>query len=166
MTDRGVEVISADLDDPNSLKKAFEGANAIFAYTAADVLATTPEAFSTFASGGAASIGEAAYPIEIRQGRNIADAAASIPGLERLVWSSLSDIRKLSGGKYQNAWHENAKAEIAEYMRSLPALRGKVNTVIMGAFADNAVKAPELFGPQKVCCVSFLQQISVYEVDR
>lgn len=132
------------------MKKAFEGANAIFAYTATDLLATTPEAVSSFDSGRASSIGEAAYPIELRQGRNIADAAASVPGLERLVWSSLNDIRRWSGGKYPNVWHENAKAEIAEYMRSLPSLQGKVNTVIMGAFADNAVRAPELFGPQKV----------------
>lgn len=150
MTERGVEVIGADLDDLSSLKQAFEGANAIFAYTATDILATTSEAVSSLESGRAASIGEAAYSIEIRQGRNIADAAASIPSLEQLVWSSLSDIRKLSGGRYQNAWHENAKAEVAEYMRSLPALQGKVNTVIMGAFADNAVTAPELFSPQRV----------------
>lgn len=33
LADKGVEVVAADLDDVSSLKKAFEGANAIFAVT-------------------------------------------------------------------------------------------------------------------------------------
>ena len=154
LTDKGVEVVQADLDDPPSLQRAFAGANAIFAYTATDVITASPEAIKTFESGQVGSIGEAAYPIEIRQGKNIADAAASVgESLERIVWSSLNAVRRLSGGKYTQAWHEDAKAEIKQYMTNLPQLggKGKVSSVVMGVFADNAVRAPELFAPVKVC---------------
>lgn len=153
LANRGVEIMQADLDDKASLQRAFRGANAIFAYTATDIIASTLEATSSFESGRVQSLGEAAYPIEVRQGKNIADAAAAVgESLERVVWSSLSKIRELSGGKYRHAWHEDAKAEIGEYMMGLEGLRGKVNMVVMGAFADNAVKAPDLFAPKKVNC--------------
>lgn len=59
-------------------------------------------------------------------------------------------MKKWSKGKYVNACHFHSKATITDLMFSTPALQGKVSTVIMGGFANNAVKAPERYGLSKV----------------
>lgn len=73
LSDRGVEMISADLDDKDSLVKAFEGAYAVFAVT--DYWATMD--------------GDR----EIRQGKNSADAAKEV-GVEHYIWSTTINVAK------------------------------------------------------------------------
>ena len=80
-----MEIVQANLDDVESLKKAFVDANAIFAYTAFDDIAFSKSAMDAFQSGGVAPLSKAAHGIELQQGKNIADAAAGVPELERLV---------------------------------------------------------------------------------
>jgi uncharacterized protein YbjT (DUF2867 family) len=70
----GAEVVSADLDDVESLKKAFAGAYGVFAVTN----------FWEHFSGDK----------EIQQAKNIAEAAKAA-GVKHVVWSTLEDTRKL-----------------------------------------------------------------------
>ncbi len=69
----GAEVVEADVDDPESLKKAFEGAYGAFCVT---------------------FFWEHISPEkEMAQAKNMADAAAAT-GVQYVIWSSLEDTRK------------------------------------------------------------------------
>jgi uncharacterized protein YbjT (DUF2867 family) len=73
LAERGAEVVTADLDDVESLKQAFAGAYGAFALT---------------------NFWEHFNPErELRQARNIAEAAKAA-GLKHVVWSTLEDTRK------------------------------------------------------------------------
>ncbi|KAK3070999.1 hypothetical protein LTR53_009447 [Teratosphaeriaceae sp. CCFEE 6253] len=143
----GVEIIEADNDDVASLKHAFRGAHAIFAYTAFSAILLRPEIMGRVVAGELPPpVGQYAFPLEVQQGNNIADAAASVPGLHRLIWSSLSSSKKWSKGKYTQGFHFDSKEDVKVYMNSLGPLKGKVSCVQMGGFADNLIKMPERFG--------------------
>ncbi|KFY44148.1 hypothetical protein V495_03617 [Pseudogymnoascus sp. VKM F-4514 (FW-929)] len=101
LSSRGIEVIEADADDPQSLKSAMHGASTTF-------VMTTP----TFS-------GEKLEASEITRGKAIADAAVAA-GLEYIIFSSLPASIKISGGKYTGIAHFDAKAEVEEYIRGLP----------------------------------------------
>ena len=104
----GAEVVSADLDNVESLKKAFAGAHGVFAVT------NFWEHFS----------GEK----EIAQAKNIAEAAKAA-GVKHVIWSTLEDTRKLMAaddtrmpmlqGKYRVP-HFDAKAEADAAFAGLP----------------------------------------------
>src|ERR1051325_3442808 len=70
----GAEVVSADLDDVESLKKAFAGAHGVYAVT------NFWEHFSA--------------EKEKQQAKNIAEAARAA-GVKHVIWSTLEDTRKL-----------------------------------------------------------------------
>src|SRR5689334_17135747 len=70
---RGAEVVKADLDDVESLKKAFAGADGVYAVTN----------FWEHFSGDK----------EKTQAKNIADAAKAA-GVKHVIWSTLEDIRQ------------------------------------------------------------------------
>src|SRR5512147_2870804 len=105
----GAEVVSADLDNVESLKKAFAGAYGVYAVT------NFWEHFSA--------------EKEKAQAKNIADAAKAA-GVKHVIWSTLEDTRKLMSpddkrmpilqGKYRVP-HFDAKAEADEYFKGLPA---------------------------------------------
>jgi uncharacterized protein YbjT (DUF2867 family) len=105
---KGAEVVKADLDDVESLKKAFAGAYAVYAVT------NFWEHFS----------GEK----EKMQAKNIADAAKAA-GVKHAIWSTLEDTRKLMKPddkrmpmlqeKYRVP-HFDAKAEADAYFQGLP----------------------------------------------
>ena len=104
----GAEVVQADLDDVESLKKAFAGAYGVYAVT------NFWEHFS----------GEK----EKSQAKNIAEAAKAA-GVKHVVWSTLEDIRKfmkpddkrmpMLQEKYRVP-HFDAKAEANAYFAGLP----------------------------------------------
>jgi len=104
----GAEVVQGDLDDVESLKKAFAGAHGVYGVT------NFWEHFS----------GEK----EKAQAKNIADAARAA-GVKHVIWSTLEDTRKLMSpddkrmpmlqGKYRVP-HFDAKAEADEYFKGLP----------------------------------------------
>jgi uncharacterized protein YbjT (DUF2867 family) len=76
LNDRGVEVRQADLDLPDSLVRAFEGAHGVFAVT---------------------NFWEHLSPAtELQQARNIA-AAAARARVAHVIWSTLEDIRRVPG---------------------------------------------------------------------
>jgi uncharacterized protein YbjT (DUF2867 family) len=105
---KGGEVVQADLDDVESLKKAFAGAYGVYAVT------NFWEHFS----------GEK----EKAQAKNIADAAKAT-GVSHVIWSTLEDTRKLMSAddkrmpmlqeKYRVP-HFDAKAEANAYFEGLP----------------------------------------------
>src|SRR4029078_711435 len=106
---KGGEVVQANLDDVESLKKAFAGAYGVFGVT------NFWEHFS----------GEK----EKAQAKNIADAAKAA-GVKHVIWSTLEDTRKLMDPddkrmamlqeKYRVP-HFDAKAEANEYFNGLPS---------------------------------------------
>ena len=105
----GAEVVKGDLDDVESLKKAFAGAHGVYGVT------NFWEHFS----------GEK----EKAQAKNIADAAKAA-GVKHVIWSTLEDTRKLMSsddkrmpilqGKYRVP-HFDAKAEANAFFSGVPA---------------------------------------------
>jgi uncharacterized protein YbjT (DUF2867 family) len=105
---KGAEVVKADLDDVESLKKAFAGAYAVYGVT------NFWEHFSA--------------EKEKAQAKNIADAAKA-DGVKHVIWSTLEDTRKLMQPddkrmpilqeKYRVP-HFDAKAEANAYFAGLP----------------------------------------------
>ncbi len=108
MAAKGAEVVKADLDDVESLKKAFSGAYGVYAVT------NFWEHFS----------GEK----EVAQAKNIADAAKAA-GVKHIIWSTLEDTRKLMAaddtrmpmlqGKYRVP-HFDAKSDADEFFKGMP----------------------------------------------
>jgi hypothetical protein len=88
---------------------------------------------------------------EFQQGKNVFDAAALVPTIERIVVSSLVEAKERSGGKYKGVYHWDGKARALKYLRKAHAdLAGKLSVVIMGNYMGNWLKALEL---RKVCIV-------------
>jgi uncharacterized protein YbjT (DUF2867 family) len=108
LTGKGAEVVKADLDDVDTLKKAFAGAYGAYCVT------NFWEHFS----------GEK----EKAQAKNMADAARTA-GIKHVIWSTLEDTRKLMAAndtrmpmlqeKYRVP-HFDAKAEANAYFAGLP----------------------------------------------
>jgi uncharacterized protein YbjT (DUF2867 family) len=105
LADAGAEVVAADLDDVDSLARAFAGAHGVFAVT---------------------NFWEHYSPeTELRQAENIAQAARRA-GVKHVVWSTLEDTRKLVPlddprmptlhGKYKVP-HFDAKGEANDVFR-------------------------------------------------
>lgn len=111
LASKGAEVVQADIDDVESLKKAFAGAHGVYAVTN----------FWEHFSGDK----------EKTQAKNIAEAAKAA-GVKHVVWSTLEDTRKLMADddermpmlqeKYRVP-HFDAKAEADEYFSGLPVTR-------------------------------------------
>lgn len=109
LASKGAEVVKADLDDVESLKKAFAGAYGVYGVT------NFWEHFSA--------------EKEKAQAKNIAEAAKAA-GVKHVIWSTLEDTRKLMAAddkrmpflqeKYRVP-HFDAKAEANAYFSGLPA---------------------------------------------
>ncbi|KAL4861882.1 hypothetical protein BDV12DRAFT_179698 [Aspergillus spectabilis] len=97
LAELGAELINADMEDKDSLRKAMKDAYAVF-------LVTLMEDFD--------------YAAETRKGMNVADICKET-GVKHLVWSSLPYISKISNGKYTAAVHFDGKAVVDEHIRSL-----------------------------------------------
>ncbi|KAH8689012.1 hypothetical protein BGW36DRAFT_391567 [Talaromyces proteolyticus] len=100
LADKGIEVVKADIDEVDSLKKALAGAHTVFAVTTTIYDEQTKER-------------------EVRQGKTIADVAVEV-GAKYLIFSTLSSPTLVSGGKYTNVVHFDSKYEAEQYIRTLP----------------------------------------------
>ncbi|KAH8649848.1 hypothetical protein BX600DRAFT_502226 [Xylariales sp. PMI_506] len=98
LKDRGVEMVEADLNQSSSLEKAVASSHAVFAVT-------------NFWEQRSAEV-------EIAQGKSIADAAVRA-GAVQIIWSSLPNVTKMSGGEITGAKHFDSKAFVEEYIRTL-----------------------------------------------
>jgi len=82
------EVVEADLDKPETLKAAFEGAHGVFLVT-------------NFQEAGTDELKQATAAIR----------AAKDAGVKHFIWSTLPDVEAISGGKF-NVPHFTGKAKI------------------------------------------------------
>ncbi|KAH8198078.1 hypothetical protein TruAng_007750 [Truncatella angustata] len=158
LASRGVEVVEGDFNDKDSLRPAFQGANVIFSNT--DFFANLLAAMRPGADLPAGRTpNEHAYHVEVAQGLNIAEAAASpavLRTLDRFVLSSLSDARGWSRGRYTSLYHYDSKAEMIRVIRErLPDLARRMSTVQIGHYVTNW-KAFRTMAPQRQADGSFL----------
>ena len=65
--------------------------------------------------GESKTIDEIAFDTEVSHGKNAAHAAAAVPSLERLVYSALPGLKKLSKGKY-SSYHADSKGAVVDYI--------------------------------------------------
>ena len=99
LAERGVEMVSATLNNPNSLREAVRGSYGVFGITNfwdKDVLDKQ---------------------IEMRQGKNVFQACKA-EGVTHLVYSSLPWAVKLTDGALAHIDHFDGKAEVAEYIEA------------------------------------------------
>lgn len=103
------------------------------------------------------------YELEVRQGKNIADAASSVvDGLDLFVWSTLSHASKWSKGKYTGVYHFDSKAVVVEYTKEkYPALNGKTSLLQLGLFVTNWKWGQGAVPWEKVCSC----QIGIFDVN-
>lgn len=120
---RGVELVSADLDNIESLTIAFKDATVIYAVT---------DFFEPFASKGP----EEAIKIETQQGINLAKAAAATPTLKHYIWSTLANVGRISGGRYMIP-HFVGKNTIDDFIKNDPALFAKTTFLWNTYYATN-----------------------------
>lgn len=163
LTKLSVAVVSADLDDVASLITAFTGVDAIFGVTDFWQFLKDPKTHELAKEKGI-TWNEVCYLRELQHGKNVIDAAAVVlshPGskLERLVLSSLADVRKASKGKYTWAYHFDSKAHYVKYLEdkaatdpAYQALFEKTSYVQMGYYLDNwQIPNNPILSPRKVC---------------
>ncbi|KAL1855580.1 hypothetical protein Plec18167_004083 [Paecilomyces lecythidis] len=146
---RGIEILHADLDDRESLIRAFSGANLIFSVTNYWEPFFRPDSRRRAANAGI-SPRRYAYNVELRQGKNIVDAAArTVDSLDDtgLIASTLSHARKCSGGRLNELYHFDAKADVfPRYVRDkYPGLARKMSCVQTGFFMSSWKLVPELW---------------------
>ncbi|KAF2021444.1 NAD(P)-binding protein [Aaosphaeria arxii CBS 175.79] len=117
-SDRGVEMVGADLDDAEALKTAFKGSNAIFGVTDFWQQMKVPANIKKAQETGRV-LNEVAFDGEIEQGKNIVNAAqATADTLDLLVLSVLGDSKKWSHGKITWNYHFEGKWRIVEYLQA------------------------------------------------
>jgi len=101
LAEQGVETVAIDVnptpENIEKIHKAFEGATYAFAVTIAAVVTSKDR--------------------EIAEGKTFVDAAKAA-NVRLLVWSGLESCSELSGGKYVNVDHFDAKGEITKYARA------------------------------------------------
>lgn len=150
----GAEVVAVDLDDVESLKTAFKEANIIFSVTNYWEPFFRPDCREQAAKEGI-SCRKFAYNVEVQQGKNIVDAAATVvDGLDDngFLVSTLSQAEKCSGGKYKELYHFDAKADVfpAYVQEKYPELAAKISCIHTGYFFTSFNILPDSY-MNKVC---------------
>ncbi|PNP46112.1 hypothetical protein TGAMA5MH_02147 [Trichoderma gamsii] len=92
----GVEMVTADMSSAQSVAPAVQGAHTVFLVT-------------NFWESMSADI-------EISQGKAVVDASKAA-GVQHIIFSSLINANKASGGRLSNISHFDGKAAIEEYIR-------------------------------------------------
>ncbi|MGP4021611.1 NmrA/HSCARG family protein [Saccharopolyspora sp. 5N708] len=140
----GVELVAGDLDDPESLRAAAQGVHGVFSVQPADLADPQPE-------------------VEVRQGKNVADAAKTA-GVAHLVYSSVGGAERKSG-----VGHFETKAEIEAHIDGI----GVPATVLRPVFfMENwSYMVPEADNGARVGSVALdadtsLQMIALVDIGR
>ena len=145
-TAKGVEVVKGDLNDKESLVAAFKGADAIFSNTDFWGPFFNPASREKLKPGQ--SLNEYCFDLELQQGKNVIDAAATVETLDHFILSGAADLGKASKGKYKHVYHFDSKANMAYYAREkYPDLAAKMSVVYMATYMINW---KTLGGPAKV----------------
>ncbi|EXK34574.1 hypothetical protein FOXG_13581 [Fusarium oxysporum f. sp. lycopersici 4287] len=98
LVEKGVDVVSADMNSKASLADALKGSHTVF-------LVTTPD----FMSGGGTQ--------EQTQGKNVTDVSSDV-GVKYLIYSSLLHVTEATKGRLSHVVHFDDKAEVERYIRS------------------------------------------------
>ncbi|KAJ4256822.1 hypothetical protein NW762_008918 [Fusarium torreyae] len=146
----GADMVQGDLDDKESLVRAFEGAHVVFSNT--DFFIHLQQAMAQPDITKERTTLEYAYDREVAQGINIAEAAAApsvIKTLERFVMSTLSHASKWSGGKYTKIYHFDSKAAMIKATEQrFPEVAAKMSTVTIGHYVT-VWKLFDKLGPKR-----------------
>ncbi|KAF4305028.1 putative family transcriptional regulator protein [Botryosphaeria dothidea] len=95
---KGVEMVTADMNDPASVLSAVTGSHTVFLVT---------------------NYWETGKPeVELAQGKNVANACKEA-GVQHLIFSSLLHVTKETGGRLKNVPHFDGKAGIEAYIKEL-----------------------------------------------
>ncbi|KAK3316027.1 NAD(P)-binding protein [Apodospora peruviana] len=134
----GAEMVSAELDDVETLKAAFRGANLIFSVTQYWEPFFRPDCRAKAQELGV-TCRRYAYDVEYRQGKNIADAAATVVDTldeNGFLVSTLSHAGKCTKGAVTDLYHFDSKADIfPDYVdANYPALAAKMSCIHTGYF--------------------------------
>jgi uncharacterized protein YbjT (DUF2867 family) len=100
LASKGADLVQADLDDPSSLPAALKGVEYVFLVTTTQYQGNTRE-------------------VETRQAKSACEEALK-QGVKYIIFSSMSHPFKISSGALKNVEHFDDKAEIEQYIRSLP----------------------------------------------
>ncbi|KAK7753657.1 hypothetical protein SLS62_004279 [Diatrype stigma] len=136
----GCEVVAADLGDVASLRRAFDGAHAIFLNT--DFWGP----FRAQVAQGAGDAVRSAFDVEVSHGRNAVLAAASDSAtLERLVYSALGPMKAASRGKYGDSYHWEAKASVVRHIEEEEeeVVARRTSYIYVGAYCTNGLFYPK-----------------------
>jgi hypothetical protein len=136
---KGIEIVKGDAEDVESIKAAVQGASIVFGNTVFSQASADPEGDKLVNLAPNQSVREWSYETELRQGKNIADAVATVAdGLDLFLWSSLSHASKWSKGKYTGVFHFDSKAHVVDYINDVyPQLAKKMSILQMGLFVTN-----------------------------
>ncbi|ORY04863.1 hypothetical protein BCR34DRAFT_591066 [Clohesyomyces aquaticus] len=130
LTSQGAEVVEANLDDEDSLVKAFKGAHAIFGVTNFWEHLFTGK---TQAESGT---------LEAEQSMKLARAASKTSTLEHYIWSTLPNAKNSSNGKAPVP-HFDYKADVDDRIRAeLPDLAKKTTYLWLGFYPTNLAFFP------------------------
>ncbi|KAK5122226.1 hypothetical protein LTR85_004136 [Meristemomyces frigidus] len=97
LADKGVEMVAADLNDVDSMKKAIEGSYGVFGVT--DFWAVMSK------------------DIEIQQGKNIFESCKT-QGVKHFVFSALPYAERITDGVLKHVDHFDSKAIVGEYIEA------------------------------------------------
>ncbi|KAJ4256932.1 hypothetical protein NW762_009028 [Fusarium torreyae] len=132
LASRGVEVVSADVNYEESLVKAFEGVDAVFAVT------TFWDSLVNLGQDGSGQE-------EFQQLKNLANAARKTTTLNHYILSSLPPAGKASQGKLKVP-HFDYKQRAVDWMReTTPDLFCKTSQIWPGWYHTNLTKIPGRF---------------------
>ncbi|PVI06377.1 NAD(P)-binding protein [Periconia macrospinosa] len=136
--EKGVELVSGDLNSVESLTGAFSGANVIFGTTDFWGHMQDPSVQEEAKTRGITP-NEVSYEREVQQAKNIVDAAAAnIATLDRFVMSAINDSKYWSKGKITFNLHFESKWRAIEYLQEkYPALWEKTSLLQVGFYASN-----------------------------
>lgn len=141
----GAEIVQADLSDPPTLSSAFQDAHAVFLNT--DFWETFVPLFTatmTSKAEGQPDPSKVAFETEVSHGKNAVNAIAQIPTLERLVYSVIPPVSRMTNGKHHST-HSDSKDAVVEYIaKEFPELAKKTSFIYMGAYFTNALLDPKV----------------------
>lgn len=145
----GVDMVQAELDDVASLEAAFKGANVIYSVTQYWEPFFRPDCRARAQELGV-TCRRYAYDVEYRQGKNIADAAATVVDTlddNGFLVSTLSHAGKCSNGKIKDLYHFDSKADIfPDYVAAAhPTLAAKMSCIQTGYFTTSHRILPDSY---------------------
>jgi hypothetical protein len=136
----GAEIVEANMEDAESLVKAFKGAHAVFVNT--DFWAPYTSALAD--GKDQATSQQIGYDTEELHVKNAAYAASKTSTLENYIYSALGPMKEVSKGKYPHCHHWETKAAAVKYIENeMPKLAKKTSFIYLGAYATNAFLYPK-----------------------